>query len=61
MAGGMGVKEQSDKSGYFSLQNCGHAEHADINAAKDISQRASVNRPTASGVGHTCKREPYES
>jgi predicted transposase len=45
----------------FRCKNCGHAEHADINAAKVISQRASVNRPTASGVGHTYKREPYRA
>jgi putative transposase len=32
----------------FHCINCGHEEHADINAAKVISQRASVNGPIAS-------------
>ena len=43
----------------FHCISCGHAEPADTNAAKVISQRALVNEPIASGVGQTRKRKPY--
>ena len=43
----------------FRCINCGHAEHADINAAKVISQRAPVNEPIASDVWRTRKRRAY--
>lgn len=34
------------QSGFFCLK-CGHIENADVNAARNISQRAAVNRPIA--------------
>ena len=40
----------------FRCVKCGHAEHADTNAAKVISQRAPVNWPIASGAGRARKR-----
>lgn len=43
----------------FRCISCGHAEPADTNAAKVISQRALVNEPIASDVGQTRKRKPY--
>jgi transposase len=43
----------------FRCIRCGHKESADTNAAKVISQRASVNRPIASDIRQARKREPY--
>jgi len=45
----------------FRCISCGHAEPADINAAKVISQRAPVNEPIASDVWPARKREPHRA
>jgi len=42
----------------FCCVSCGHAESADTNAAKVISQRAPVNEPIASNARKTRKRHP---
>ncbi|WP_254591238.1 transposase [Methanocella conradii] len=43
-----GYVDKNNRHGQvFKCLACGHEENADINAAKNIRQRASVNKPIA--------------